>query len=87
MAWEQQRAAGRLGGPATASRHDPMVYTAAARRTFLDSFLDAIPTDLPAKERERRAKAALRLHMRRLAHRRIQKMQARAARAKEKTIN
>jgi len=60
---------GRLGGLTTAARHSPTEITAPARAAFMDSF---IPTDpeLSDAERDRRAKAARRLHYVRLAQRR-----------------
>ena len=63
----QRRLNGRLGGLTVAATHDPREYTAAARRTFLDSFLAQVPQDLPQAERERRATALRRLHFARLA--------------------
>ena len=60
---------GRIGGLATASRHDPKDMTAPARRGFLARFERQVDPDgaLPAEERERRAQAALKSHMARLA--------------------
>jgi len=63
----RRRLNSKIGGLTTAARHDPRVYTAAARSTFLDSFLDQVPSDLPPAERERRAAALRRLHFARLA--------------------
>ena len=60
---------GRLGGLTTASRHSPTEITARARAAFLESFTPDDP-DLSDAERERRAKAARRLHYVRLAQRR-----------------
>lgn len=70
---------GRIGGFALRARHDPRVYTAAARRTFLDRFLDDIPTNLPDEERLARAQAALKAHMLRLAHKSAKKRARKAA--------
>ena len=58
---------GRIGGLKVAATHDPKVYTARARATFLASFIEQVPTDLPDEERERRADALRRLHFARLA--------------------
>ena len=63
----EQRA--RLGGLALSATQDPHVYTARARRAFLDRFEDAVDPlrELPEGERERRATAARRLYFARLA--------------------
>jgi hypothetical protein len=66
---EQRRRAGRLGGLVTASRHDPADYTRAARQGWLDRFLSQTDPKLPLHERERRARALLRLYMARLSAR------------------
>lgn len=62
-------ARGRLGGLTTAARHSPTEITAPARAAFARSF---IPDDreLSEEERQRRAKAARRLHYVRMALRR-----------------
>lgn len=61
-------ARGRIGACMLRARHDPKIYTAPARKAFLDRF---IPDDASLSEEERmaRAKAALRAHMLRLARR------------------
>lgn len=61
--------AGRIGGLTTSARHDGKTNTAAARSTFLKSFEDQVDPDrvLSPEERERRALAARRAHMTRLA--------------------
>ena len=61
--------AGRLGGLTTASRNDPLAYTAKARLAFLAGFAALVDPEgaLPPDERERRAVAARRAHMTRLA--------------------
>src|SRR5688500_11684696 len=59
--------AGRLGGLTLSSTRDPKEYTAPARKGFLARFWPDDPT-LSQEEAERRAKAALRLHMSRLAY-------------------
>lgn len=64
---EQRQRWGRIGGLSLRARRDPAEYTKRARDAFLDSFLAAQPADLPADERERRAVAAKRAHMLRLA--------------------
>lgn len=73
------RMIGRLGGLETSSRHDPRVYTAKARQTFLSRFALEVDPDqvLPPAERERRADALRRAHMTRLA---LKSAQARACR-------
>jgi hypothetical protein len=60
---------GRLGGLTTASRYSPDAITAPARAAFLESFTPDDP-ELSDAERERRAKAARRLHFIRMAQRR-----------------
>lgn len=63
----QQRA--RIGGYTLAATHDPRDYTRAARKGFRRRFLDLVDPDreLPEAERDRRATAAMRAHMTRLA--------------------
>jgi hypothetical protein len=60
---------GQIGGLTTSSRHDPSIYTAKARETFLARFLDDVDPnhELPDDERQRRALAARRAHFARLA--------------------
>ncbi|MGD0115990.1 MAG: hypothetical protein ABSC13_08320 [Dehalococcoidia bacterium] len=62
-------ARGRLGGLTTASRYSPAAITAPARAAFLKSFTPDDP-EISDAERERRAKAARRLHFMRMAQRR-----------------
>jgi len=62
----QKSWAGRIGSAVTRSRHSPVEYTFAGRNAFLRSFLPSDPS-LTAEEAERRAKAALKAHMLRLA--------------------
>ena len=59
----------RIGGLSRAALYDGRIVTASARRAFLDRFLREVdPTgELPQAERERRAEAARRAHMSRLA--------------------
>lgn len=62
----------RLGGLAVAARYDPMDYTAKARRIFLASFMEQVDPDgelrrTNPEEAERRATAARKFHMARLA--------------------
>jgi hypothetical protein len=58
---------GRIGGLVTHSKYSSSDLTAPARAAFLQRFLDAIPTDLPLVERERRALLARRAYFARLA--------------------
>lgn len=60
---------GRLGGLTTASRYTPAEITAPARAAFIASFIPDDP-ELSDAERERRAKAARRLHYVRMAQQR-----------------
>jgi len=73
------RTAGRIGGYVLRATHDPMEYTSAARRTFLSRFLPDDPSLTP-EERQRRAEAALKAHMLRLAHKSAKKRRRTAAR-------
>ena len=63
--------AGRIGGLTTASRHDARELTKPATAGFLARFEREVDPDgvLPREERQRRALAARRAHMRRLAMR------------------
>jgi hypothetical protein len=60
---------GKIGAYTQQSRHDPRETTAAARASFLAGFIDRVDPDrtLPESERLRRAEAARRAHMARLA--------------------
>ena len=79
---------GRLGGLATAARHDSREINAKARDTYRTSFrsghgcalcpIIAIPAGLPEVEVDRRAVALRRLHFTRLA---IRSAQARTGKA------
>ena len=82
-----RRRYGRIGGLTTRSRHNPLDYTAAARKTFRESFADVVDPErvLPEAEREARAEAAYRARMAKLAdlsavaraaraHRRLQEL-------------
>lgn len=60
-------AAGRLGALVQQSRNDPKVYTAKARARFLERFYADLDPSLPDAEKHRRAEAALKAHMLRLA--------------------
>lgn len=75
--------AGRIGGLTTASRNDPMAYTSAARAAFADSFAREVDPEgvLPPGERDRRAMAAKKAHMVRLALRSSQVRAQRRQRA------
>lgn len=70
---------GRIGAAVQRSRHDPHLYTANARRAFLRRFWPDDPT-LPPEEAERRAQAALRAHMLRLAYASAKARRQRASR-------
>lgn len=69
MTPEQRALRARLGGLATAARHDTREVTAPARRAFMARFEALVDPDgtLPPAERARRAEAAKRLHFSRLA--------------------
>jgi hypothetical protein len=67
----------KIGGLALSVKHDPKVYTAAARQAFRDAFLRDIDPSLPEPERIRRAAAARKLFYARLA---LKSAQARAKR-------
>jgi hypothetical protein len=54
---------GRLGGLTTSMLHDTRETTRRAREAFMARFYEGIPHELPGEERERRAVAAMRLHM------------------------
>jgi hypothetical protein len=62
---------GRIGGLRARSRHDPLEYTAAARRAFLAGFENQVDPYrvLPPEERKARAEAAKKAHMAELAYR------------------
>lgn len=68
---EQRSLRARLGGLATASRHDSKKLTAPAREAFEKRFLDQVDPDraLPEAERLRRAAAARKLYFADLAFR------------------
>ena len=65
----QRRQRARIGGYALAAARDPQEYTRAAREGFRRRFLNEVDPDrtLSEAERDRRAKAAMRAHMTRLA--------------------
>lgn len=71
----------RLGGLATAARHSPMDYTAAARARAngIERFLEQVPTDLPEGERMRRAEALRKEHYARLQLKSAQARREKAA--------
>lgn len=60
---------GRMGALAQQALHDTRVTSEPGRSTFLKGFEKRVDPaeELPPEERARRAKAALRLHMTRLA--------------------
>jgi len=72
----QKSWAGRIGASVLRARHDPIEYTAAGRESFLRRFWPNDPA-LSKEEAEKRARAALRAHMIRLA---LASAKARAAR-------
>lgn len=67
-------AAGRIGGLTTASRHDTRALTKPATAAFLARFEREVDPDglLPVEERHRRALAARKAYMSRLAMRSAQ---------------
>lgn len=74
---------GRIGGLTRASRYPPDQLTSKARATFLARFLaqvDARTPGLPEQERQRRARALLKAHMAKLAHRSAKVRRSKAAR-------
>ncbi len=62
----ERRLRGRLGGLAKSAKYDAKELTAPARRGFMKRFIPGDP-DLSEAERNRRAEAALKAHMTRLA--------------------
>jgi len=65
----ERRQRSRIGGLTLAATRDPKDYTQAARDGFWKRFLDLVDPDrrLPKAERDRRAQAAMKAHMTRLA--------------------
>ncbi len=57
----------RIAAYAQKAKHDPKETTRKAREAYRASFYDGIPEDLPEAERDRRAEAAFKAHMARLA--------------------
>ena len=78
---EQRQQRARMGGTATASRHDPKEYTQAAHKGWRDRFLNEVDPrgEPPEAERQRRADAAQRLYMQRLAWKSAQARRRNAA--------
>jgi hypothetical protein len=81
----------RLGGLALAATHDPLVYTAKARRTFQQKFLDEVDPDgslrkKNPKEAARRADAARRLFYARIAFKSVQARAAKKKRTPRKAV-
>lgn len=72
---------GRIGAYVAHSRHDTRDLTAKARQTFLDTFEQQVDPEgtLPESERRRRAEAARRAHMARLAYESVKVRRARKA--------
>jgi hypothetical protein len=64
---------GRIGAFALHARHDPRETTKPARAAFLARFEAEVDPErrLPEEERRRRAHAAMRAHMARLARKRV----------------
>ena len=64
-----RRQVARIGGLSRAARYDGREVTDPARRSFMARFEDEVDPDreLPLEERQRRAQAAMRAHMARLA--------------------
>lgn len=82
MAAKPQALAGRIGGFTTHARHDSREITAAARQAFnVGKFEREVDPDgnLPPKERSRRAAAARKAWMARLAMRSAQARRAKKA--------
>lgn len=77
---ERAAAIGRIGGLVTSSRTDSLERTQVARETFRAQFLNEVDPEqkLPESERRRRADAAFKAHMHRLA---LKSAEARKARA------
>ena len=74
--------AARIGAYARAARYDGRTVTQSARAAFATKFEDQVDPDrvLPPAERARRAEAARREHMTRLALASVKARRARAAR-------
>ena len=79
MASSERRLRARIGGLALAAKKDPREYTAKARAAFLERFEREVDPDgkLPPEERARRAEAARKAYMARLALRSVQRRKAR----------
>lgn len=74
MTPEQRTLRARMGAYAMHSRNDSKVIARKANKTFIDSFEKRVDPnfELPVEERQRRAAAAYRLHMLRMAFRSVQ---------------
>lgn len=57
----------RIAAYSMHAKHDPKETTLKARETYRARFYEGIPEDLPQAERDRRADAAFKAHMARLA--------------------
>jgi hypothetical protein len=57
----------RIASWAQKKKHDPKETTRKARQAYRATFYEGIPEDLPQAERDRRAEAAFKEHMARLA--------------------
>jgi hypothetical protein len=73
----------RIGGLARAAKYDGRAVTKAARLAFADRWTREVDPNgvLPEHERERRARAAMRAHMQRLALRSAQTRRSRTGKA------
>ncbi len=80
---EAARMRGRLGGLTRAAKHDSREMTEPARRAFFARFEAQVDPEgkLPEEERTKRAMAALRAHMARLAYERHKARRERQAAA------
>ncbi len=83
MTPEQRALRGRLGAAVLHSRYDSRYLTQAARRKFLERFINEVDPHrrLPASERLRRAEQARRAHFVRLA---MASAKARASRSERR---
>lgn len=80
---EQRSQRARMGGLATSARHDSKEYTQPAHEGWFNRFLNEVDPrgELPEPERMRRALAAQRLYMQKLAWKAAKTRKARANKA------
>ena len=78
---EERSLIGRIGGYARAAKYDGRAVTKAARAAYLAKWVNEVDPErvLPEAERDRRAEAALKSHMAKLAFRSAQARRARKA--------